>query len=122
MRQNKSVVCFALAAIIIIVSGCTGPASGPAGALDKEALAKCLTEKGAKMYGASWCGHCNNQKAAFGDAFQYVDYVECDESGPDPNPSACAAAGVQAYPTWIIAGTQHLGEQKLEELAQLSGC
>jgi hypothetical protein len=81
-------------------------------------LAKCLTEKGTIMYGASWCGHCANQKAMFGDAFQYVTYVECDTTGKE----ACDAAGVQAYPTWFINGEKQEGEIPLETLAGVTGC
>jgi hypothetical protein len=64
---------------------------------DKVALAKCLTEKGWTMYGADWCPHCKAQKADFGDAFQFVHYVEC----PD-NEALCNAKGVIGYPTWIL--------------------
>jgi len=82
------------------------------------ALAKCLTEKGAKMYGASWCSHCANQKKMFGDAFQYIDYVECDTTGQEE----CNSAGIEGYPTWTINGQKYPGETSLENLAQLSGC
>lgn len=80
-------------------------------------FAKCLTSKGAKMYGADWCGHCKNQKEMFGDSFQYIDYVECTEET-----EACKAAGISGYPTWIINGMKYPGEKTLEELASLSGC
>ncbi|MFH1445381.1 MAG: hypothetical protein ABIF08_02785 [Nanoarchaeota archaeon] len=83
----------------------------------EEALAKCLTDKGVKMYGASWCGHCNNQKTMFGDAFQYVDYVECTE-----DKAACDTAGVGGYPTWIGSGKSYPGEKSLESLANTFGC
>jgi len=81
-------------------------------------LAECLTEKGAIMYGASTCSHCKNQKALFGDAFQYVTYIECDTTGKD----ACDKAGIQGYPTWIIGGQNYEGEITLENLAKASGC
>jgi hypothetical protein len=81
-------------------------------------LAKCLTEKGAIMYGASWCSHCANQKAMFGDAFQYITYNECDTTGKE----ACDAAGIQGYPTWTIGGQNYEGEITLENLAKTSGC
>src|SRR3989344_7082850 len=62
-------------------------------------FAKCLTEKGVKMYGAYWCGHCKTQKEMLGDSWQYVNYVEC--SNPDGTPTAeCTAAGIEGYPTW----------------------
>jgi len=64
---------------------------------DKDAFAKCLTEKGWAMYGAAWCSHCQAQKALFGTSFQYIKYVEC----PD-NVQLCTDKGVNGYPTWIV--------------------
>ncbi|OGD63667.1 hypothetical protein A2215_02030 [Candidatus Berkelbacteria bacterium RIFOXYA2_FULL_43_10] len=87
----------------------------------KEALAKDLAAKGMVMYGAYWCTHCNNQKETFGDAFQYIDYVECDPKGENANPDECAAQGVDGYPTWIYQGVKYSGEQSLEKLAQIVG-
>lgn len=84
----------------------------------EETLAKCLTEKGVKMYGAYWCGHCKNQKEMFGDAFQYVDYIECTET-----PGLCDSAGVSGYPTWVGPdGSKYPGEKSLNELANMFGC
>lgn len=107
------------AAIILVVAslGCVSNTSSRT-----DALAKCLTEKGAKMYGADWCPHCKNQKVAFGDSFKYIDYIECDPQGPNANPEACKAAGIQGYPTWVIDGAKYPGEQDLATLSKLSGC
>jgi parvulin-like peptidyl-prolyl isomerase len=86
-------------------------------------FAKCLTEKGAKFYGASWCSHCNNQKKGFGDSLQYVTYIECaDEDNPQVQTEACNKAGISGYPTWIINDKQYPGEQALADLARLTGC
>lgn len=84
-------------------------------------LAKYLSEKGMVMYGAYWCSHCKEQKDAFGDAFQYVDYVECDAQGPNANPDECQAQGVEGYPTWIYQGQKYAGTQSLAKLAQIVG-
>lgn len=83
----------------------------------EESLAKCLTEKGVVMYGAYWCGHCKNQKEMFGDAFQYVAYVECTE-----NHDICQQKGVTGYPTWIINGESYPGEKPLLTLSGLADC
>lgn len=64
---------------------------------DKDAFAKCLTEKGWVMYGAAWCSHCVAQKALFGTSFQFIKYVEC----PD-NIQLCTDKGVNGYPTWVV--------------------
>ena len=89
---------------------------------NKDDLAKCLTEKGAKMYGAYWCGHCKNQKDLFGTSFQYINHIECDAGGENANPLACQNAGIQGYPTWIINNQQYPGEQSFDKLKQLTGC
>lgn len=85
-----------------------------------DSLAKCLTEKGAKFYGAYWCPHCQAQKADFGTAASLLPYVECEPSaGFSPE---CQKAGVNAYPTWVINGTTYEGEQSPDKLKSLSGC
>lgn len=84
-------------------------------------LAKFMTEKGMILYGAYWCPHCQDQKKLFGDAFQYVDYVECDAQGPNPNPDECTARGIEGYPTWIYQGTKYSGLQSLSTLAKTVG-
>ena len=86
-----------------------------------EGLAKALTEKGAVMYGAYWCSHCNNQKEMFGEAVKYIDYVECDPSGPDANPDECKANNIEGYPTWVYQGEKFSGERSLEKLAEMIG-
>ncbi|MBD3156867.1 hypothetical protein GF369_03490 [Candidatus Peregrinibacteria bacterium] len=85
------------------------------------ALAQCLTEKGATLYTASWCGHCQSQKAAFGEGIQYLDNVECAAFGGWSQ--ECEEAGVEAVPTWIFGdGTEKLGNTPLETLAALNNC
>lgn len=84
-------------------------------------LAKYLNKNGAKMYGSYKCPHCNAQKALFGDASKYVDYVECDPTGPDPRPNLCFSRGIMNYPTWEINGKYYEGAKTLSELSQLSG-
>lgn len=81
-------------------------------------FAQCLAEKGATMYGAKWCVHCQREKGNFGDSFKYVNYVEC----PD-NIKLCTDKGIVSYPTWIFAdGTKREGEQGLQKLSEESGC
>lgn len=87
----------------------------------KEALAKDLKVKGMILYGAYWCPHCKDQKALFGDAAQFLDYVECDAKGPNANPDECVARGIEGYPTWIYQGQKYSGTQSLEKLAEIVG-
>lgn len=84
-------------------------------------LAKCLTASGAHLYTASWCGHCANQKAAFGDGLEYLNNTDCAAFGGWAE--ECTDAGVSAVPTWIFAdGTTQQGNTPLEKLAELGGC
>lgn len=81
-------------------------------------FARCLTDRDVVMYGADWCPHCQEEKAAFGAAFELINYVECPEE-----PQRCLAAGIQNYPTWIFPdGRKFVGRQGPERLAELSGC
>ena len=86
------------------------------------ALAKHLTEIGAKKYGAFWCPHCYEQKQLFGKkAFDDIDYVECAAEGKNPQPLVCQEVGIKSYPTWQIKGKLYRGVQTLDKLAELSG-
>ena len=85
---------------------------------DLDEFAQCLAEKEITMYGAAWCAHCKNEKAAFGASFRHVSYVEC----PD-EPKACLAKDIKGYPTWIFPdGRKLVGEQGLQKLSKESGC
>ncbi|OZH55164.1 membrane protein [Hydrocoleum sp. CS-953] len=88
----------------------------------KVALAEHLTAVGAKMYGAYWCSHCQDQKKLFGqEAVSKLNYIECDPKGKNPQPNLCVAAGIKAYPSWDIGGKSYEGVVSLENLAKLSG-
>ena len=109
-----------LLAALLIVAGCSS------GNDKTSSLADCLTEKGVKMYGAYWCGHCSNQKKLFGKSFDYVDYIECDARGNNAQPQLCEAKGIEGFPTWefpLEDGKTELvsGELSLREIAFRSG-
>ena len=73
-----------------------------------DSFAKCLTEKGAVMYGEDWCRYTNAQKAMFGKSFKYVNYqVKTD---------------LAKRPTWVIDGKSYETVQSFERLAALTGC
>ncbi|KAG0552942.1 hypothetical protein BDA96_01G551900 [Sorghum bicolor] len=88
------------------------------------ALARHLHSIGAKMYGAFWCSHCNEQKQMFGrEATKILDYVECFPNGAGKGKkmtAECAAAGLEGFPTWFINGKVLSGDQELEVLAEAS--
>ena len=71
-------------------------------------FAKCLTEKGAVMYGEDWCQYTNGQKAMFGKSFKHVTYV--------------VKSDLAKRPTWVIDGESYETVQSFERLAALTGC
>jgi|SRR5688572_10634363 len=87
-------------------------------------LAQCLTDKGAKFYGAYWCPHCAAQKKLFGKAMSKVTYVECAIPGDsNAQTKACKDAGITGYPTWVFAdGSRANGEVSLVSLAERTKC
>ncbi|HTR66920.1 MAG TPA: hypothetical protein VMH85_14175 [Terriglobales bacterium] len=88
-----------------------------------DAFAKCLTERQAKMYGAFWCPHCQEQKEMFGSSFEYAPYIECGVKGSRAEQPVCTQAGVKNYPTWWFADGSHVeGTLPLSALAQKTGC
>ena len=84
-------------------------------------LAIHLTDTKAKMYGAYWCPHCQDQKKKFGEAQKLVPYIECDGKGVNPQPELCRQKGITGFPTWEINGKMLSGERSLDELATASG-
>lgn len=86
-------------------------------------LAQCLTDKGAKMYGAVWCSHCAAQKREFGSAWELINYIECDPGTDKEGAIECAEAGIEGFPTWEFAdGERLVGRQTFEALAEKAGC
>ena len=86
------------------------------------ALAVHLAQRGAKMYGAYWCPHCIEQKEVFGASAKRLPYVECSTGGQgSAQASACQAASIRQYPTWIIGGQRFQEVLTLSRLAELTG-
>ncbi len=137
-RKNSSTYLFAFAGFIfaaLIGFAAFGPEQAPAdpnpidvevvssqSEIDAELLAKALTESGAKLYGAFWCSHCEDQKEMFGNAVQYLNYIE--SSMPDGRTQTQEAidAGITSYPTWIFPdGSRQTGLMSFEDLAEGAG-
>ncbi len=77
-----------------------------------DSFAKCLSEKGAVMYGAmDWCKFTQAQKAMFGSSFKYINYHEFNE-----------LPGIKKTPTWVIGGAWQENVQPFDKLASLTGC
>ena len=90
-----------------------------------DAFAKCLADRGVKMYGAWWCPHCQEQKEKFGASFEYAPYVECGIKGDvHGQAQVCKDESVKHYPTWQFPPTGERVERvfTLEELSDRTGC
>lgn len=75
-------------------------------------FAKCISEKGAVMYGAmDWCKYTQAQKAMFGKSFKRINYHEYRD-----------LPGIKKTPTWVINGQWHENVQSFDKLAALTGC
>jgi hypothetical protein len=85
------------------------------------ALANHLTQSGAKVYTAYWCGYCRKQVEMFGSAKLTLPVIECDPRGQNPQTDLCREKAVQGYPTWEMNGEMYRGMQEVNVLADLSG-
>jgi len=88
------------------------------------ALAGHLAARGFRVLGAFWCSHCEAQRELFGRGAA-LPYTECFPDGYRTGVAmapACAAAGLQGFPTWLLPdGSKLEGDQTLQKLAELSG-
>lgn len=118
MRRLRSIIIILVVVIAVAVTVATVSRSRAGDGTNLDSFAQCLTSKGAVMYGADWCPHCQNEKNAFGDSFRFVSYVECPA-----DPQRCLSAGISGYPTWIFPdGTKLAGEQGIRKLSEVSSC
>lgn len=113
----------AIVAVLVAVFLTSKPAELAGSTEELGALASCLAESGATFYGAFWCPHCQDQKRDFGEAVDQVPYVECaTPDGRGQNPE-CEAAGIESYPTWVLANGERIpGRVSLASLAAATGC
>jgi len=106
---------------MVYLSTLEGSTEHPIEELEK--LATCLTDNGAKFYGAYWCGHCQSQKRMFGTAVDLLPYIECSTDDPQVQNPICEEAMITSYPTWEFAdGGLLLGEVPLAQLANRAEC
>jgi thiol-disulfide isomerase/thioredoxin len=86
-------------------------------------FAKCITDSGAKFYGATWCPHCQNQKREFGEAIDLIPYIECATENMRKQAKVCQEAKIESYPTWDFPdGERVLGEIDFRTIAEHTGC
>ncbi len=123
--QNKTIIIFIIILIIVVagVVTLTSFMSSSSRGPNLTAFAQCLTNSGAKFYGAFWCPHCQAEKALFGAAVSKLPYVECSTPDANGQTQVCINEGIKEYPTWIFAnGTRVEGVQTLAQLSAETGC
>lgn len=90
-----------------------------------DAFARCLSDRGVKMYGAFWCEHCKDQKSRFGASFNNVTYIECGVKGQGTaQTQVCKDEGIKRYPTWQFPPTGERVSRVFDiwELSDRTGC
>jgi hypothetical protein len=124
-KTSALIVC---ALFIIGLAGCgdgganPGGGDGP-GSERLQEIAQCLTDKGVNLYGAVWCSHCKDQKELFGDAINYVNYIECDPQTNIETAKQCVEKGIKGIPAWELPNGELLsGVHEPEEIAEKAGC
>ncbi len=109
--------------LLALIGGTVYLATRPVKPGELDGFASCLSEKGVKFFGAFWCPHCQNQKAAFGRSARLLPYIECSTPDGKGRLPVCEEAGVVGYPTWEFPdGTRKSGEVSLEDLSLSSSC
>ena len=113
-EKSKKTKYYAAGAVIIvlIIAGIAYSVYSMSRPGQYDSFAKCLTEKGAVMYGAmDWCKFTQAQKGMFGKSFKYVNYHDESE-----------LANLKTRPTWVINGQWYEKVQSFERLAEVTGC
>ncbi len=88
-----------------------------------DTVAQCISDSGAKFYGAFWCPHCQATKAMFGKSAKKLPYIECSEASGKGQLQVCTDAKIEGYPTWEFADGSRLGgERTMQELVEKTNC
>jgi thiol-disulfide isomerase/thioredoxin len=121
-NSKKKLMFFSILIIVLIISLYVAVKSNTSpGKYDN--FVDCLNEKGAKLYGAFWCPHCQAQKAMFGKSSKKLNYIECSTPDGQSALDVCKEAGIEGYPTWKFNDGMTLeGEVPLETLSQKTSC
>jgi hypothetical protein len=88
---------------------------------DLKSLAECISESGAKFYGAYWCPFCARQLKYFGEHAELLPYIECSEKGSTDMLPKCER--FMGLPTWTFVN--HIPREGVltpEALATTTGC
>lgn len=120
MSKETKVFFGIIISIIVVIAGALVINAKTPGKYDD--FAQCITDSGAKFYGAYWCPHCQTQKQMFGKSAKKLPYVECAKNQSEQT-QVCIDQNVQSYPTWEFSdGSRVTGEQTFDELAAKTSC
>jgi len=109
-KKNKKFIVISILFVLIVAGvGYSFVQSNKPGILDD--FAKCLSDKGAIMYGATFCQYSHAQKGMFGSSSKYLDIRDFTEDN-----------NVRKTPTWLITGNYYENVQSFDRLAVLTGC
>lgn len=87
-----------------------------------DTFAQCLSDAGAKFYGAYWCPHCQDQKKLFQNS-KKLPYIECSTPNGQAQTQVCIDAKITGYPTWDFAdGSRSDGALTLKALSEKTNC
>ncbi len=123
--KHKNTIIFAVVLIAVFgaLFGARAWTNSQPGQYD--VLAQCIKYAGATFYGASWCPHCAEQKALFGNSYKLLPYVECSigATAASGQTQECKDAGITGYPAWRFAdGSELSGKQSLKTLSEKTQC
>ena len=112
-KNNKKIIIFSAfsLAIVLILAGVSLSfyQSSKPGLYDN--FAKCLTDKNAVMFGASFCKYTAAQKGMFGNSMRFVNYKDFTED-----------SSIKITPTWLINGKYYENTQSFDRLSSITGC
>lgn len=110
-------------AAVLLIGGLIWLIKTPAKAGKLDSFAQCISDSGAKYYGAFWCPNCKNQEAMFGRSKRLLPRIECSTPDGKGQLPICRDAKVEGYPTWDFSGNRReIGTLSLERLSELTGC
>jgi len=123
MKSNTKLLIIFSLSIVLIFIGAISAMPKVQNRTDLEPFAKCITDSGAKFYGAYWCTHCQEQKKMFGTAKNLLPYVECSTADGKGQLPICTENNISGYPTWGFKdGSTLSGAVTLELLAEKTSC
>ena len=131
IMSNNAKIFLSIVGLLVlgtIITAIVRSGAEPTGPGKYDEFATCLKDKGAVLYGAWWCPHCQKQKKLFGSSETLLPYVECYIYPDVNNPiQACLDKKIESYPTWELADGTRLPVENsagvtLETLAKVTSC